>query len=161
LTENNFLSILIDHEIDGHAKPFHFAWSDVGYFDDDDFLSSDGTKIAMDIFASVYELYALRNQIRKAPERGVDKEFLIDISKSYWMHYSRIIQPDADKDLKKPEIIRKFRIEFFIPELMHHTVTIGDQYRGPLITEDGKMITSYGPVELPDYLKEKVEEWRK
>ena len=157
--EADFLSTLIDHEIEGHARPAHFAFSDIGYFDEDEFVEVDGG-VNVGLLSSIYELYAYRNQIRMASERGVDSKFMAFICQSYWEHYSNIIHPESENRLKDKKPLRKFRELFFLPNFLTQEITMDGVYSGTVIMPDRRMFTPYGPIELPDYLKEKIKEWK-
>ncbi len=160
-SEPDFLSCLIDHEIEGHARPYHHSFSDIGGVEDSMFTKEDGKKFNEKLEYTVFELYAYTVQIKKLRERNVDTKFNNFIWSSYWEHYSDIIHPGAEKGLKEPGNLKRFRELFFVPELLKLMVSIKEFYTGPAISPDGgKIMTTYGPVELPDYLKEKVEEWR-
>ncbi len=158
--EDDFLNIVVDHEIEGHAKSWHYGASGFLY---EDFLSVDGPDIIIPvILKDVNELHAFKVQIEKAAkERSVSNEIKRSSMQMYWYYYSDLVHPTREGRLKDESKLRKFREMFFTKSLADSEVET-KQGVYPVISADMRIInTFYAPIELPDYLKAKVAAWKK
>lgn len=162
--EMEFVSSLIDHEVEGHAKPQssgypNFQLQDLELAHMCQVMTYEGSKEQiLSVDEIVLELYAYRNQLRKAAQRGMnDHHNRVMGDYIYW--FSVLVNPQVQNSLDK-ETLKRFLSDFFIPEFAQHDVEMRG-YRGPLILHDGKMATYFGVIDLPDYLKEKVDLWVK
>lgn len=160
--ENDFISSLW-HEVSGHAKLQSEGFPDVGFKREDFSHKDDKEKMAGVFIDSILELYAYRDEISEAPRRNVSRPYYLNLLRAYLFYYSNIMDPYKEEHLlKNPEALKRFRIYYFGPIFMdmdmEHTET---GYKGPVIMQDGRMMTYYGPRELDQELKERVQQWRK
>ncbi|HLD41913.1 MAG TPA: hypothetical protein VJB06_02670 [archaeon] len=157
LTEGDFLSVLIDHETEGHAKPIYFGYEGI----DVSHLLADEKNSIEPLYTDVGELYAFRNQIKNASGRRVSPANLRNMDTLYWMYYSDLIHPIRNNDVKNPNELKKLREMFFSRRFLTDPIKTPRGYQGPIAIENGKMMTWFGWIELPDYLQAKVDQWRK
>jgi len=167
-TEAEFLSCLIDHEVEGHARSAYEEFADIG-LSPKDFVKDDGGH-ALDFLFYVSELNSYRRQMSNMHRRPVSQNFRDSIYVAYWRHYSEILSPKFETALKNRDVIRKARKLFFIQEFLTRRLVIPENYlasmpeghrANPPVTAGGRMLTVYGFVELPDYLKEMADVWRR
>ncbi len=178
---NQFLSVLIDHEIEGHARPSYFdgfrGFENISIPSDRYFEFHDPSYFTVtpgDIFL---ELYAYRNQLEVSKHRGLNEDETDEIRKSQLFYYHMLFHPQIES-MMNPETLKRLRADFFLRDFMYMDISVpstendtnwkrGTEYkkgklwsRGPIITKDGNMMTPYGLLDLPDYLKEKADRWR-
>ena len=150
-TEGDFISVLVDHEIRGHALASFDNFDGIGGL-----KKAEWDNLPEDLSACVDELNAYRIQVREMRSRNTSEETTSSIRMRYVEYYSYLLTfPDTDP-LVDSTVLRKLREAFFIPELLSFKVSTKSGYMGPIITPQGSIITEQGIIELPDYLKRKM-----
>lgn len=143
--ENDFLSLLVDHEIEGHARNIYYGF---GWFEMDDLLASPG-EYSEQVFFDVYELIAYGNQLEKRHERGISKDTLKHTLGKYYDYYSDLINPVRDESIINRKMLGKFRERLFLEDFLDMFALL-DGKRYKVILPGGVMNTKYGPVKLPE-----------
>ncbi len=131
-TENDFLSAIVDHEIEGHARAFHEG---VDRFGDDKFRVHNGAFHR--VMIPVQELIAYRHQWDQSTQRGVSKQFSQEIMNSYYNYYALLFLVQDPEQLVNPSIIKEAQIAFFDPTYQKVSRYMPTGGRIPLITRDG------------------------
>ncbi len=149
-TERDFLSMIVDHEIEGHAAHFHFG----GSITAQEFQLIDSTYHPA--VQPMLELVAYSGQLQRAQTRGVSPEYKDNIVQQYCSYYGQLLtSPREEFVLKNPETIRRAETLFFDPTLL--SVRFGTT---PLITRDGSRFLYLLPnnerLALPDHVVKKI-----
>lgn len=148
--ENDFLSVLVDHEIDSHARIFYEGSPE---FQEDEFLiEGSKTEYNSNVAQDVFELYAYENQWKKRKERSISSELEKHTLIQFWKRYSDLIHPIRDTSIANKASLEKFRKRFFLNEFQHMHVSFNN-ISSPFILPNNKIMTFYGPIDLPAYLK--------
>lgn len=149
-SESDFLSVLVDHEIDGHAKIFYEGSPE---FKEDEFLI-EGSQTAYDrnVEEDVIELYAYENQWKKRQERNISPEMAQTTLQQLWKNYSDLIHPVRNNAIANKASLEKFRKRFFLSEFEYMRISVNGK-SGPVMLPNNQMMTVFGPVDLPSYLR--------
>ena len=153
--DNDFLSALLDHEIDGHAKNFHYGFS---RFKESDFMNGPASYNGT-VLKAAFELEADGNQLTKTKERKVSEQMLTNTTLCYFNSYSDLYHPSAS-NINEQGALERLRVEYFISELLKMTLTLdfpsGVHYHGRIITSDGSLMTNNGPIQPNQELSDKI-----
>lgn len=154
--ESDILSIIIDHEIEGHARLMHYGSPDLG---ENAFATTDGKYHAA--YFDVYELRAFDNQMKNASGRGVSQACFNQCLLQYWRHYNNLLNADRSVSMKDPEVIDRAIHNLFAPAMMqwdfkgHRFITKqGNHYHWLMSGEGNRM-------HLPEKLCERMRKLRK
>jgi len=149
-SENDFLSVLVDHEIDGHAKIFYEGSPE---FQEDEFLiEGSQTSYNSNVAQDVFELCAYENQWKKRQERNISAEMAQNTLQQLWKHYSDLIHPIRDNAIANKASLEKFRKRFFLNEFEYMRISVNGK-SSPVMLPNNQMMTVFGPVDLPPYLR--------
>jgi len=162
-TESDFLSGLIDHETEGHARSVHFGFEDLGGFKlkDFDFISGADSKIPYYFLTSISELSAYKKQVSLSRQRGTTQRKLNAVRVAYMQYYSLIMQPALDDLISDKSVLRRCREVFFDQQVLTSPIEATGYPGGTPLMPEGKLRTTHGIIELPDYLKAKAASWEK
>lgn len=117
--DNDFLSALVDHEIEGHAKKLYYGYEK---FSEDDFILDPKKFGQKKLFAkrplqATFELEAYGNQLNNAVSRGMSNQFLETAVLRYYEYYCDLYNPSASNIINQQKL-EELKVEYFIPILL-------------------------------------------
>ena len=107
-TEADFLSTLVDHEIEGHARIFYYGLKEMP---ESAFRGTNGRYHGAQIDA--YEAFACQNQFMSPRIRSCSKEYGFGVLSQFHEYYSNLLSASKNFPFENPAAFEKAQTFFF------------------------------------------------
>ncbi len=161
--DDDFLSVLADHEIEGHARYFSQGFPG---FTIDNALTPDGQ---VTMFSSIegnqvstlnppYELFAYEHQLSNPHGRRLSQDMHEKNVKSFSQEYINLIRLLNRRAYRDPRQIEDLATRFVIPNLIL-VISPFPNYTGPTYCDKGHIHATEGIVPLPSKAQQRIRDY--